>query len=141
MNRPIRVVIDTNIWISFLIGKRLAGLQKHLMSQQVVILFSQELFDEFMEVVSRPKFRRYFASEDVRELVALLDLTIMLVNVQEHFSICRDAKDNFLLDLCMAGDADYLVTGNPDLLELRSFKRTTIVTYRSVEAIMAGITP
>ena len=43
-NNVLRVVIDTNIWISFLIGKSLAGLNKAVINDQVIVLFSDDLF-------------------------------------------------------------------------------------------------
>lgn len=140
MNEPIRVVIDTNIWISFLIGKTLSGLRAHIYNDHVTILFSEELFDEFIEVVHRPKFNKYFSSDDIHELIVLLDMKAIFVPIQEHFFACRDAKDNFLLDLCVAGDADYLVTGDPDLLVLQSFRQTEIPDYRSFENVVEETT-
>lgn len=136
MKTPCRIVIDTNLWISFLIGKTLSGLEEHISCQDVVIIFSEELFDELIEVVHRPKLRKYFSLEDIRELVALLEMKAIVVEVKEHVFECRDAKDNFLLDLCIAGKADYLVTGDADLLTLHPFRDTKIVTYRDFEAIL-----
>ena len=132
----IRVVIDTNIWVSFLIGKTLAGLRDKILHNHVAILFSDELFEELIEVVHRPKFRKYFSLEDIHELTTLLDMKVTFVKVKEHFFECRDAKDNFLLDICFAGNADYLVTGDPDLLELHSFRQTKILDYRSFEKVI-----
>ena len=62
----IKVVIDTNIWISFLIGKVLSGLSKVMIDSKITILFSDELFEELVQVLSRPKFKEYF-SEDAFE--------------------------------------------------------------------------
>ena len=48
---PLRVVIDTNIWISFLIGKSLTGLSEAIISGQVIVLFSDDLFGELIKVL------------------------------------------------------------------------------------------
>ncbi len=45
---PLRVVIDTNIWISFLIGKSLTGLSETIINGQILILFSDDLFRELI---------------------------------------------------------------------------------------------
>jgi predicted nucleic acid-binding protein len=50
--------------------------------------------------------------------------------------ICRDKKDNFLLSLAFDADADYLVTGDNDLLVLLEIKNAKIVTFRFFEQIM-----
>lgn len=138
MKAPLRVVIDTNLWISFLIGKTLIGLKDHLIRKDVVLLFSEELFEELIDVVHRPKLRKYFSSDDIRELMALLEMKALFVEIKEHVFDCRDAKDNFLLDLCISGNADYLVTGDADLIALHPFRSTKIIHYRDFEAILGS---
>lgn len=44
----LRVVVDTNIWISFLIGKSLNGLSKAIINNQIIVLFSDDLFRELI---------------------------------------------------------------------------------------------
>jgi uncharacterized protein len=95
----IRIVVDTNVWIGFLIGKVLAGLSESIVNDKVQILFSEELFDELVTVLRRPKFERYFSQDDVAELVSLLRLKAEFVDIVLNFNECRDPKDNFLLDL------------------------------------------
>ena len=50
--------------------------------------------------------------------------------IKKHFDDCRDPKDNFLLDLSVAGKANYLITGDEDLLVLNPYRNTKIVNYR-----------
>ncbi|MFM7601418.1 MAG: putative toxin-antitoxin system toxin component, PIN family, partial [Pseudanabaena sp.] len=71
-DNTVRVVIDTNIWISFLIGKTLSGLSEAIISGQVIVLFSNDLFSELIEVLNRPKFKKYFSASAIEELIALL---------------------------------------------------------------------
>jgi predicted nucleic acid-binding protein len=52
--------------------------------------------------------------------------------------VCRDVKDNFLLDLCAAGKADYLITGDEDLLILGRFQHTQILDYRTFDQMLAS---
>lgn len=127
----IRVVIDTNVWIGFLIGKTLSSLSEAIISDKIRILFSDELFNELIEVLQRPKFKKYFIREDITELISLLSLKTEMIEITEHFEDCRDPKDNFLLDLCVSGKAEYLITGDYDLLVLNPFRDVQIVNYRS----------
>ena len=53
---------------------------------------------------------------------------IDLIEVESTVTICRDPKDNFLLELAKDGKADYLLTGDKDLLELKKFGKTKIQT-------------
>ena len=58
-----RIIVDTNLWISFLIGKKLAGLLDFLSDEKVELVVSQELLNEVLEVASRPKLKKYFSQE------------------------------------------------------------------------------
>jgi len=129
-DNPIRVVIDTNIWISFLIGKSLTGLSETIASDRIIVLFSNDLFRELIAVLRRPKFQKYFSESVIENLIGLLNEKIELVEVTRCFDNCRDAKDNFLLDLAVSGLANYLVTGDADLLILNPFYDVEIISYQ-----------
>jgi putative PIN family toxin of toxin-antitoxin system len=135
----IKLVIDTNILVSFLIGKTLAGLEDAIIDDQVKILFSTELFDELIEVLQRPKFKKYFTHEDIQEFISLIHSKVEWVEIKKRFNACRDAKDNFLLDLSVSGSADYLITGDKDLLVLNPFHGTEIINYRAFQTALKRI--
>ena len=59
-NNAYKVIIDTNIWISFLIGKRLAGLHKYIYHEKIVIITCKEQLLELAEVLKRPKIFKKF---------------------------------------------------------------------------------
>ncbi len=132
----IRLVIDTNIWIGFLIGKTLSGLSEALINDKIRVLFSEELFEELVEVLQRPKFKKYFSQHDISELISLIHLKTELIEIRERFDVCRDPKDNFLLELCVSGNADYLLTGDDDLLVLNPFRDVKIISYRNFREIL-----
>ncbi len=134
-----RVVIDTNIWISFLIGKTLIGLKDAIISGRITILFSEELFAELIEVLQRPKFKKYFSATAIEQLIVLLYDRVEWIEITRHFDDCRDKKDNFLLDLSVSGYADYLVTGDDDLLTLNPFYGIEIVSYRTFQDSLSAI--
>ncbi len=134
-----RVVIDTNIWISFLIGKTLIGLRDAIISGRITILFSEELFAELIEVLQRPKFKKYFSATAIEQLIVLLYDRVEWIEITRHFDDCRDKKDNFLLDLSVSGYADYLVTGDDDLLTLNPFYGIEIVSYRTFQDSLSAI--
>ena len=133
---PFRVVIDTNIWISFLIGKSLTGLSEAIINGQVLVLFSDDLFCELLEVLKRPKFKKYFSGTDIENLVTLLHEKVELIEITHHFEDCRDPKDNFLSDLAVSGHANYLVTGDADLLILNPFQGVEIISYQHFQNLI-----
>ncbi|RDC56134.1 putative toxin-antitoxin system toxin component, PIN family [Pedobacter chinensis] len=106
-NQRNRIIIDTNLWISFLITQDFSKLDKIIFSKKTILIFSQELLDEFLEVVKRPKLRQYFIQEDLEELLETIDEYAEFVEVKTRINICRDEKDNFLLSLSVDGNVDF----------------------------------
>ena len=123
-----RIILDTNLWISFLITKDLSKLDKQIFTGEKILIFSQELLNEFITVVSRPKFKKYFSQEDIIEILDIIDQQAEFVEVRNDIKKCRDEKDNFLLSLAVDGNADFLLTDDEDLLELKEIVKTQIVT-------------
>jgi uncharacterized protein len=123
-----RVVIDTNLWISLLLTKDFSKFDPILFSDTIKLLFSQELLDEFIEVARRPKFKKYFSLADLQDLLEQISLRAEFITVTTSTNICRDPKDNFLLSLSTDGKASHLITGDKDLLDIKKFGRTTILT-------------
>lgn len=125
-----RLVVDTNLWISYLLSDELLQLDALLSDEHVTLLFSQELLAEFIAVASRPKFKKYFSATDIQNLLSVLNTVGEFVDVKTSVNICRDQKDNFLLALCYDGNASFLITGDKDLLSLKKYRRTRIVSFR-----------
>ncbi|RZJ98849.1 MAG: putative toxin-antitoxin system toxin component, PIN family [Flavobacterium sp.] len=123
-----RVIVDTNLWISFLLTKDFSTLDKLFTDGSMTLLFSQELLDEFIEVARRPKFKKYFSLSDLQGLLQELNSHAEFITVTSTVDACRDPKDNFLLSLAVDGKATYLITGDKDLLDLRNFEETKMVT-------------
>src|SRR5690554_6477489 len=123
-----RLILDTNLWISFLISSRFEKLDELLFHQKSKLLFSQELLEEFVTVSKRPKLRKYISRDELNDLLETIDEVAEFVNVTSEISECRDPKDNFLLSLAVDGKADYLLTGDKDLLVLNKISNTEIIT-------------
>ena len=83
---------------------------------------------EFLDVIKRPKLRRFFTSEDIENLLETIEEYADFIEVNTQVNDCRDPKDNFLLSLSIDGKADYLLTGDKDLLDLIKYRKTTILT-------------
>ena len=123
-----RLIIDSNIWVSFLISDRERKLDLLLTTKSIKILFSIELIEELSKISNYPKLKKYFPPDSIEEMLTNLDSFIELVEVKCKVNICRDPKDNFLLSLAKDGHANYLITGDKDLLELKKLGKTEIIT-------------
>ena len=125
--KSIKVIFDTNIWISFLIGKRLQKVKDLIAIQRITIVLSEQLLLELQVVTQRPRLKKYFPEEKVDDLITLLRTIGEIYQPAGKNELSRDPKDNFLLDLAEISKADFLVTGDYDLLVLNPFLRTQIV--------------
>lgn len=124
-----RVILDTNLWISFLINDSYKEIDHLIKNDQIKLIFSIELLDEFIEVVNRPKFNKYFKDDDIIQLLNMFDDFAILVDVHSNLDLCRDKKDNFLLNLAKDSKSDYLITGDLDLLILERIDNCKIIQY------------
>ena len=125
-----RIIIDTNLWISFLLSKEFSKLDKLLLNNKVKLLFSEELLEEFLSVIKRPKLRKYFDHSDVQALLTTINEVAEFIVVKSNVMMCRDEKDNFLLSLALDGNADFLITGDKDLLVLEKINDIPIITIQ-----------
>ena len=135
-NIKVRAIFDTNVWISFLIGKRLSTISKYISNRQVIIITTSQLIEEILETTRRKDLRKYFPYEKVLELVRFLEVIAEKYEITSQHFINRDPKDDFLLDLITASKADYLVTGDKDLLSLNPFETATILKPADFERIL-----
>lgn len=131
-----KVIIDTNVWVGFLIGKELRGLKDLIVDEKVRLIISDQLIQEIVLVTSRDKLKKYFSHEHVKELVSLLEIIADKIKIKKIETVCRDPKDDFLLALSKASKANYLVTGDSDLLEMKTYMRTKIVSVNEFKEIM-----
>ena len=128
-----KVVIDTNIWISYLLGSLLQDLDEKLLSKEIKVVVSDEMLKELAEVSNRQKFKNIFTSQRMKELFSLLDNYAIVVSPSQKVNAYRDEKDNFLLEMALEGRADYLITGDEDLLVLNTFQSTKIIRPKEFE--------
>lgn len=129
-----KVVIDTNIFISILIGKSFSDFYLYLFSGKVEILTTDEQVKEILDVVQRPKFSKYFSESDSKDLLSLIKNTSTYIRIENNIHDCRDEKDNFILEIAIKGKADVIVTGDLDLLDLHPYHGIEIIRYKEWES-------
>ena len=124
-----RIVIDTNVVISALIFGSSSSMKAFTLAKlRGTILISNDVLSELINVLSRSKFDRYITSEIREDFLASLILEAEIVRITEKITACRDPKDNKFLELAISGYADYLLTGDQDLLVLHPFRNLQIIT-------------
>lgn len=130
-NQERRIVVDTNLWISFLISPIHSRIPEILSDLTISVLMSDELMDEILIVSLRTKFSRFITKKAIDELLALLLKRCLRVEVKSSIQFNEDPKDAFLFSLCLDGRAKCLLTGDKTLLKLKSFHSTEIVSITS----------
>jgi len=135
-SKNIRVILDTNVWISFLIGKKLSNFKDFILDKSVTIIVTEQLLEEIKLVTEKEKLKKYFPKNCVKELLELLDIIGENITIKPTYFLCRDPKDNFLLDLIDYSNADFLVTGDKDLLEQNPFKTAQIIKPAEFESYL-----
>jgi len=133
-NKNLRVIVDANGWISSLLKPTFRDRVEVVFRMEYCLLFSEQLFRELDRVLQKPHLEKRISRKLYEELVARLRGNAELVDVHSVVEVCHDPKDNFLLALAKDGNADYLITGDDDLLVLETFEKTKIVTLTDFEA-------
>lgn len=120
-----RVVIDTNIFISAVIfGGNPVKILELVSKQKIKLLVSRDVCAEIIV-----KIKNFPISEVLfSNLKFILEYQTTKIEPKREVTVCRDPKDNMFLSLALAGKADFLITGDKDLLVIKKFHGTKIVT-------------
>jgi putative PIN family toxin of toxin-antitoxin system len=121
-------VIDTNVIVSALLFKQSIPFKAVKIAEKGAILHSESTLTELREVLNRRKFDKYLEIEERQKFLIKFVDTSRHILIQETISICRDAKDNKFLELAVNGDAQFIITGDQDLLVLNPFRGIKIIT-------------
>ncbi len=121
-------VVDTNVIVSALLFKKSIPFQAVKIAEKGKILHSESTLTELREVLNRRKFDKYLQIEERQKFLIKFVDTSRRILIQETISICRDAKDNKFLELAVNGDAQFIITGDQDLLVLNPFRGIKIIT-------------
>ena len=125
------------MWISYAIGKKLDSLKDILLNKNIQSYIFDELVNEFMEVSSRSRLRKYISDIRRNETIKIMLIMSKKVNIRMKITAGNDPKDFYLLSLAKQIKADYLITGDAALLTLNPFFGTMIVRYNEfVEKIV-----
>ena len=124
-----RAVIDTNVLISAIFW---TGSPKRLLNRvrrgEVTFVTSRVLLDELKEILVRPDKPFKLTEEEADRVVKAMQNVAEVVETQSQVRVCRDEKDNKVLECAVDGRAEWIITGDAHLLELQSFKNVRIVT-------------
>ena len=132
-----RVILDCNMWISFLLSKQDCLLKRMLMDTRFDIYVCEELLSEIINVARRDKIRKRVSENELQQLLKIIDAFCIKTTISQIAeSIIRDPKDVYLLSLAETIDANYIVSGDKDLTELNQHLKTRIVKLADFKLMM-----
>jgi uncharacterized protein len=131
-----RVILDTNVLLSrLLLPESITARAVRRLLDRTQPIVSEETLRELAETLSRPKFDPYVSLTDRQRFFELFARVAEWVPVTTTVRRCRDPKDDNFLELAVDGNADWIITGDKDLLELSPFQSTSILTPSAALAL------
>ncbi|TEU19382.1 MAG: putative toxin-antitoxin system toxin component, PIN family [Anaerolineales bacterium] len=140
-----RVVIDTNLLITYLISHRdpmATIIDDHLAQGDFVVLSSPELLAELDRALSYPRLQKFYDKDTRLRFVALIAQLAEMQDLPDEIpAISRDPDDDKFIACAIAGRADFLVSGDQDLLTLERVGDVRIITARELLEILTALSP
>jgi len=135
MNKP-RVVLDTNVLVSASFRKKPSipdDIFQALEAQQFTLVTSAPIIKEVQNVINRDyvvDLTKSTQEERKQYITDMIDISFITAGKQLAYPASRDIKDDKFLACGAEGEADYIVTGDKDLLDLKEFQGVKIITPR-----------
>jgi putative PIN family toxin of toxin-antitoxin system len=128
LKNKIKVIFDVNIWVSAFISSNMEKqVQAIILQDEVEVIACSELLEELKQTLQRSKFKKYLSTERMLLAIELVEQSSTFINLKSVVELCRDHKDDYLLALAKDAQADFLLTGDKDLLVLNPFEQTQII--------------
>jgi putative PIN family toxin of toxin-antitoxin system len=132
VGKKIKVVFDTNVWISIFMEEVLSD-DFSQVKQELTVYVSRDIVLEISKVMLYPKIARILEKNGVREkdVLRAIEMNSKIVEPKVKLRVVNeDAEDNKILECALAAKADIIVSGDRHLLKLGKFKKTKILTPR-----------
>ncbi|MDI6806918.1 MAG: putative toxin-antitoxin system toxin component, PIN family [Candidatus Aenigmarchaeota archaeon] len=136
MGKKVKVVLDTNVWISIFMKKTLGREFSRLFKQgKIEVFISEKILREISRVLTYPKITRLL--EDVgismkEVLKHIVDNSTLVKPVVKLRVIKEDVADNIILECAYQDKVDFIVSGDKHLLKLKKFKGIRIIAPREL---------
>ena len=142
MGKKVKVVLDTNVWVSILFKKALAGEFLPLIEAgRIDVYLSNQLLRELATVLTYPRIVEVLEKADVdpRTVLSVILKSAKLIAVRSPVNELRqDPADNRVSECASSAGAEFIVSGDTHLLSLNEFRGIRIVSPRDFLDIMKG---
>ncbi len=137
---PLKIVLDTNTIVSaFFWEGNEAELFRKIEQGKAKLHITGEILKEVEDAIKRPKFSEVMANANLtpyKIMQKIASLSHLVIAPKLGINVCRDEKDNKFLECAESAKADYIISGDDDLLSLKEYKRISIVkTWRILQLL------
>ncbi len=133
MGKKVKVVFDTNVWVSIFMEEVLYA-EFSRIRNKVTVYISKDIIFELSKVLLYTRIAKVLEKNSISEKDILRVISTDCNTVESKVQlrvVNTDEDDNKILECALAADADVIVTGDKHLLEIGKFKKTKILTPRT----------
>ncbi len=127
----LKLILDTNTLVSaFFWEGNEAELLRKIEQGKANLYITHEILKEVEEVIKRPKFHEVMGKANLTPdqiMQKIVSLSHLVIALKLNINVCRDEKDNKFLECAKSAKADYLVSGDEDLLVLKEYEKISII--------------
>ena len=132
MGKKVKVVFDTNVWVSISLQKRLSG-EFSQVKHGLTLFVSKDIMLETSKVLLYPRIAEILRKNGIteKEILRAIAATSKIVEPTEKLTVVNeDTEDNKILECALAAGAEIIVSGDKHLLDLRKYRKTRILAPR-----------
>jgi putative PIN family toxin of toxin-antitoxin system len=125
-----KVVLDANIFVSsFFWGGNPRLVLKRAIAKQDELFITKEILEEIGDVLGRPKFHTSKEQIDhyIKSIKSIGNMVAVTGKIENG---SRDKTDNKYIECGIAGNVDYIISGDIHLLEIKKYKEIEIITAK-----------
>lgn len=132
MGKKVKVVFDTNVWVSISLQKRLSD-EFSQVKHGLTLFVSKDIMLETSKVLLYPRIAEILRKNGIteKEILRAIAATSKIIEPTEKLTVVNeDTEDNKILECALAAGAEIIVSGDKHLLDLRKYGKTRILTPR-----------
>ena len=133
MGKKVKVVFDTNVWLSIFMKKALSQDFSNIMRKEATVYVTEEILAEISRALQYPRIIDVTEASGIgsREILRAIAANSKMVEPKMKIHVVEDdPEDNKILEAAATSGAGIIVTGDKHLLKLGKFKKTRILTPR-----------
>jgi putative PIN family toxin of toxin-antitoxin system len=139
-SKPLLIVLDTSAFIVFCLATRHDFAKKiwkdFKAGNRIKLCLSKDVLDEIKEVIKYPEIKNKLDFSKISRLMADIVYSANFYEIKDKIIFERDPKDAKILELVLASKADYLISMDKDLLDLKIYNETKIIDFEEFKKLI-----